>query len=74
LLVGDRGLKLTNHLCLVLGYECVDLCLHSLSHKELYDVYTSPNIIRVMKSSKMCSACSTYGDEQRHAQDLGEKI
>jgi hypothetical protein len=28
---------------------------------ELNDLYRSPDIVRVVKSISMCSACSTYG-------------
>jgi hypothetical protein len=34
-----------------------------LHNEELYAVYSSPNIIRVVKNTEMGKACSTYGGE-----------
>jgi len=38
-----------------------------LHNEELYDVYSSPNNIRVIKSRRMRlgEACGTYGKEER---------
>jgi hypothetical protein len=37
-----------------------------LHNKELYALYSSPNIIRVMKSrTEMGRTCGTYGGEER---------
>jgi hypothetical protein len=33
-----------------------------LHDEELYDSYTTPNIIRGIKSRRMKGACSTYGE------------
>jgi hypothetical protein len=32
-----------------------------LHNEELYDLYSSPNIIRVIKNNKMGRECGTYG-------------
>jgi len=44
--------------------------LHSV---ELYDLYSTPNIVRVVNSEKneMGGACSTYGGEERRIQSFG---
>jgi hypothetical protein len=44
-----------------------------LHNEELNDLYSSPNIIRVIKSRKneMGGACSTYGRKERCVQDSG---
>jgi hypothetical protein len=40
-----------------------------LHNKELYALYSSPNVIRVMKSRRqMGRTCGTYGGEQKHIQ------
>jgi len=38
-----------------------------LHNKELYDLFSSPNIIRVIKSRRVrwAGACGTYGGEKR---------
>jgi hypothetical protein len=43
-----------------------------LHNEELYDLYSSPNIIRVIKSRRMMGgACSTYGGGERCIQGFG---
>jgi hypothetical protein len=44
-----------------------------LHDEELDDLYSSPNIIRVIKIKKneMGGACSTYGGKERCIQDFG---
>jgi hypothetical protein len=43
-----------------------------LRNEELSDLYSSPNIIWVIKSRrKMGGACSTYGGKERCIQDFG---
>ena len=43
-----------------------------LHNKELYALYSSPNIIRVIKSTILNGrACSTYGAEKRCTQGFG---
>jgi hypothetical protein len=32
-----------------------------LHNEELHNLYSSPNIIRIIKSRRMCRACSTNG-------------
>jgi len=45
-----------------------------LLNEELNDLYTSPNIIQVIKSRRMVwGACSKYGREERCIQGFGEK-
>jgi hypothetical protein len=45
-----------------------------LHNEELNDLYSSPNIIRVIKSRRMVSGtCSTYGEGERCIQDFGGK-
>jgi hypothetical protein len=42
-------------------------------HKEqLFDLYTSPNIMRVIKND-IGGACGTYGRRERCTQDFGEE-
>jgi hypothetical protein len=47
-----------------------------LHNKELNDLYSSPNIVRVIKIEKneMGGTCSTYGGEQRRIQGSGGEI
>jgi hypothetical protein len=48
--------------------------LHS---EELNDIYSSPNIIWVIKSRRMRwggGACSTYGGKERCIQDFGGEM
>ena len=42
-------------------------------YDELNDLYSSPNIVRVIKSRRMrwAGACGTYGGRERCAQDFG---
>jgi len=43
-----------------------------LHNEELYDLYCSRNVIRVIVSSRIVSgACSRYGDEERCIQGFG---
>jgi hypothetical protein len=44
-----------------------------LHNEELNDLYSSPNIIRVIKSRRMrwAGACSTYGGKERCILDFG---
>ena len=44
-----------------------------LHNEELNDLYSSPNIERVIKSRRMrwCGACGTYGGKERCAQGFG---
>jgi hypothetical protein len=44
-----------------------------LYNKELIDVYSSPNIVQVIKSRRMelAGECSMYGGEKRHIQGFG---
>jgi hypothetical protein len=43
-----------------------------LHNEELNDLYSSPNIIRVIKSRRMrWGSCSTYGGKERCIQDFG---
>jgi len=45
-----------------------------LHNEELYDLYFSPNIVRVIKSRRMSRSagpCSAYGGEDRRIQDFG---
>ena len=44
-----------------------------LHNEELNDLYSSPNIVRVIKSKKnvMGGACGTYGGSERCAQGFG---
>jgi hypothetical protein len=45
-----------------------------LHNVELNDLYSSPNIIRVIKSRRMTGgACSTYRGKERCMQDFGGK-
>jgi len=45
-----------------------------LDNEELNDLYSSPNIFRVIKSSGMrWGACSTYEGNERCRQDFGGK-
>jgi hypothetical protein len=39
-----------------------------LRNEELYDLFSSPNLIRVIKSRRL--NCSTYGEEERCIQDF----
>jgi len=34
-----------------------------LHKEELYDLYSSPNIFRIIKKNDMGGACSTYGED-----------
>ena len=47
-----------------------------LHKEELNNVYSSPNIVRVIKSRRMRwgGACSAYGGEERCIQGFGEEI
>jgi hypothetical protein len=38
-----------------------------LHHEELHDLYSSPNIVRMIKSRRMrwAGQCSAYGEEER---------
>jgi hypothetical protein len=40
-----------------------------LQNEELNDLYSSPNIVRVIKS--MVGTCSAYGGEERRIQSFG---
>jgi hypothetical protein len=42
-----------------------------LHKEELYALYSSRNIIRVIKKNEMGRACSTYGEEERCIQGYG---
>jgi hypothetical protein len=42
-----------------------------LRNEELNDLYSSPNIVRVIKSRRMGGKCSTYGGEERHIRGFG---
>jgi hypothetical protein len=42
-----------------------------LHNEELNDLYSSPNIIRVIKKNEVGGACSTYGGGERCIQDFG---
>jgi hypothetical protein len=43
-----------------------------LHNEELYDLYTSPNIIKpYVKNNEMGGACSTYGAEEKYTQGFG---
>jgi hypothetical protein len=42
-----------------------------LHNEKLNDLYSSPNIIRVIKLRRMRLACSTYGGNERCTQDFG---
>jgi hypothetical protein len=42
-----------------------------LHNEELYDLYSSPNIIWVIKKKKMGGACGTYGGHERCLQGFG---
>jgi hypothetical protein len=44
--------------------------------EELSDLYSSPNIARLMKSRRMRwgGACSTYGGDERRMQGFGGEI
>jgi hypothetical protein len=45
-----------------------------LHNEELHDVYSSPSIIRIIKSRRMrCDSCSTNGREEEHVQVIGGK-
>ena len=46
-----------------------------LHNEELYALYSSPDIIRVMKTNttEMGRACNTYGGEKRCIQGFGEE-
>jgi hypothetical protein len=45
-----------------------------LHNEELNDLYSSPNIIRVIKSRRMrWAGMSTYGRKERCTQDFGEE-
>jgi hypothetical protein len=44
-----------------------------LHNEELYNLYTSPNIIRVIKSRRMRWACSTYGRDEECIRNYGRK-
>jgi hypothetical protein len=47
-----------------------------LHNKELNDLYSSPNIIWVIKTEKneMGRACNMYGGEERCIQGFGEEL
>jgi len=47
-----------------------------LHNEELNDVYSSPNIVRVINSRRMRwgGACSAYGGEERRVQGFGAEI
>ena len=42
-----------------------------LHNKELNDLYSSPNIVRVIEKNEMGRACSTYGGKERRVQGFG---
>ena len=42
-----------------------------LHNEELNDLYSSPNIVRVIKSLRMGGACSTYEEEGRRIRLFG---
>jgi len=43
-----------------------------LHNEELNDLYSSPNIVRVIKPRReMGGTCSAYGGEERRIQDFG---
>jgi hypothetical protein len=43
-----------------------------LHNKELYDLYSSPNVIQVIKSSsEMGRACYSYGRQEEYIQGFG---
>jgi hypothetical protein len=43
-----------------------------LHNEQLNDLYSSPSIVRVIKSSdEMGGACSVYGGEETRIQDFG---
>jgi hypothetical protein len=45
-----------------------------LHNKEIYALYSSPNIIRVIKSRRQRSrVCSTYGGQERCIQGFSEE-
>jgi hypothetical protein len=37
-------------------------------------LYSSPSIIRIMKSRKMCGACSTIGEEEEKEEEEEEEL
>ena len=43
------------------------------SYEELNDLYSSPNIVRVIKS-RMGGACSMYGEEEEEEEEEGRRI
>ena len=42
-----------------------------LHNEKLNDLYSSSNIVRVIKSRRMSGACSTYGGEKRRIWGFG---
>jgi hypothetical protein len=45
-----------------------------LDNEELHNSYSSPSIIRMIKSRRMrCMACSTNGGKEECLWDIGEK-
>jgi hypothetical protein len=46
-----------------------------LHNEELYDLYSSPNIIRdQIRKNETCRACSTHTAEKRWMQDFGVEV
>jgi hypothetical protein len=44
-----------------------------LHNEELHSLYSSPSIIRMIKSRRMSRACSTDRGEEKSIQDIGGK-
>jgi len=42
-----------------------------LHNEELYDLYSSPNVMQVIKSNEMGGACDMYGGQKRCKQGFG---
>jgi hypothetical protein len=52
--------------------HALDVTIISFDNKELYTLYSSPRVIRVIKSRRqMDGACSTYRGEQKCIQGFG---
>jgi hypothetical protein len=45
-----------------------------LNNKVLHNLYSSPDVIRVMKSKKMGGTCSAYGRDEKSIHILTQKI
>jgi hypothetical protein len=72
-LVCNSSLRIFRVLRRIFGSKRDDVTVEwrGLHNEELYALYFSPDIIRVIKKNEIGRACSVYGGEERCIHDFG---